>query len=228
MSKLDNFYSSCPGLMADGRSQTTDYRSHNRLFKIMKGDTETSYDFREKLQGSGLRDMIEGMRFNMCGTVPGGDITLPAQINLNINAEGSYLDAFGSLKGSKSAPYFPETHTPTTSAVPTSTVFSPAPVITTSSMMAPVSAPTVAPTVAPMTTMFTTSAPTTNAPVVSVATTSAPTSMATTSAPTSMATTSAPVNGVVNMPTTGIINMPLTSTFIQTTGAPMQTTNSIV
>ena len=49
---LDNAYTSCPGLMSDGRSQPTDYSSHNELFARMKGTSETSYDFREILQGS--------------------------------------------------------------------------------------------------------------------------------------------------------------------------------
>ena len=94
MSKLDNVYSECPGLMSDGRSQPTDYRSHNEVLKQMKGNIDNSYDFRVKYQGSGLRDMSENIRFNMCSEVPAGDIKLNPQINLNIESSGSYLDAF--------------------------------------------------------------------------------------------------------------------------------------
>lgn len=97
MSNLDNMYTSCPGLMSDGRSQRTDYKSHNETFKLEKGNLETSYDFREKLQASGLRDLEAGVRFNMCGVVPAGDIVLNPTINLNINKSGSYLDAFAPL-----------------------------------------------------------------------------------------------------------------------------------
>lgn len=96
---LDNAYTSCPGLMSDGRSQPTDYRSHNELFAKMKGTSETSYDFREKLQGSGLRDLTEGVRFNMCGMVPAGDVAFDPVIRLNIANSGSWLDSFGPLKG---------------------------------------------------------------------------------------------------------------------------------
>ncbi len=97
MSNLDNMYTSCPGLMSDGRAQRTDYKSHNETFKLEKGSLETSYDFREKLQASGLRDLEAGVRFNMCGVVPAGDVKLDPTINLNINKTGSYLDAFAPL-----------------------------------------------------------------------------------------------------------------------------------
>jgi hypothetical protein len=80
MSNLNNVYVNCPGLMSDGRAQPTDYKSHNLLLKQMKGNIENSYDFRVKLQGSGIRDMAENIRFNMC-----------------IEKSGSYLDAFGPL-----------------------------------------------------------------------------------------------------------------------------------
>jgi hypothetical protein len=97
MSNLNNVYAACPGLMSDGRSQNTDYKSHNEVLKEMKGSIENSYDFRVKLQGSGIRDMAENIRFNMCSTVPAGDIKLNREINLNIEKKGSYLDAFGPL-----------------------------------------------------------------------------------------------------------------------------------
>jgi hypothetical protein len=96
---LDNAYLSCPGLMSDGRAQPTDYRSHNRVLKEMKGNTETSYDFREKLQGTGLRDLIAGVRFNMCGEVPAGDISFSPTIKLDVVTDGSWLDSFKPFKG---------------------------------------------------------------------------------------------------------------------------------
>jgi hypothetical protein len=83
--------------MSDGRAQPTDYSSHNELLKKMKGDIDNSYDFRVKLQGSGLRDMAENIRFNLCNEIPSGDIKLNPKINLNIEKSGSYLDAFGPL-----------------------------------------------------------------------------------------------------------------------------------
>jgi hypothetical protein len=97
MSNLDNVYLSCPGLMSDGRSQKTDYTSHNELFKKMKGSNETSYDFREKLQASGLRDITDDIRYNTCSQVPAGDIVLPREIKLNTEGSGSFLDSFGPL-----------------------------------------------------------------------------------------------------------------------------------
>ena len=84
MSKLNNVYPECPGLMSDGRAQNTDYRSRNVVLKQMKGDIDNSYDFRVKLQGSGVRDMADNIRYNMCKENPAGDIKLNRQINLNI------------------------------------------------------------------------------------------------------------------------------------------------
>jgi hypothetical protein len=97
MSNLDNVYLTCPGLMSDGRAQKTDYTSHNELLKKMKGNIETSFEFRDKLQGSGLRDLQEGVIFNMCGEVPAGPVVLNKNINLNISNNGSFLDSFGPL-----------------------------------------------------------------------------------------------------------------------------------
>ena len=97
MSNLNNVYPSSPALMSDGRSQPTDYQSHNVLLKQMKGDLTRSFDFRQKLQGSGLRDLEASVRFTMGTTVPAGDIVLPSQINLNINKSGNFLDAFKPL-----------------------------------------------------------------------------------------------------------------------------------
>jgi hypothetical protein len=97
MSNLNNVYAVCPGLMSDGRAQPTDYRSHNEVLKNMKGDIDNSYDFRVKYQGTGLRDMAENIRFNLCNEIPAGDIKLNPQINLDIESSGSYRDAFGPL-----------------------------------------------------------------------------------------------------------------------------------
>jgi hypothetical protein len=153
MSNLDNMYTSCPGLMSDGRSQRTDYKSHNETFKLEKGSLETSYDFREKLQASGLRDLEAGIRFNMCSVVPAGNVVLDSNINLNINKSGSYLDAFAPLS---KASFFikpivpqvvPQISTtqvvmappaPTTQVVILPTLNAPVPTTQAISMMAPV------------------------------------------------------------------------------------------
>lgn len=97
MSNLNNVYPTCPALMSDGRGQTTDYKSHNEVLKNMKGSSDTSYSFREKLQTTGLKDLQNSVLYNMCTTVPGGDIIIPKEINLEITKEGSYLDAFKPL-----------------------------------------------------------------------------------------------------------------------------------
>ena len=81
MSNLNDVYPSCPGLMSDGRGQQTDYKSHNQLFKDMKGNATNSYEFKSKLQGSALRDFLIDSRFNMCGVVPDGDIKLSSLPN---------------------------------------------------------------------------------------------------------------------------------------------------
>ena len=97
MSNLNNVYAVCPGLMSDGRAQPTDYKSHNLVLKQTKGDIDNSHDYRVKLQGTGLRDMTDNIRYNLCSEIPAGDIVLKRPINLNINNSGSYLDAFGPL-----------------------------------------------------------------------------------------------------------------------------------
>jgi hypothetical protein len=97
MSNLNNVYPTCPPLMSDGRSQNTDYMSHNQVLKNMKGMSETSYSFRENLQANGLKNLQNSTLFNMCTSVPGGDINIPREINLGISKDGSYLDAFKPL-----------------------------------------------------------------------------------------------------------------------------------
>ena len=99
MSNLNNVYQQCPGLMSDGRAQPTDYKSRNLVLKQTKGDSLTSYDYRVKLQGSGLRDLADNIRFNLCNEIPAGDIKLDTNINLVVES-GNYLDAFGPLASS--------------------------------------------------------------------------------------------------------------------------------
>ena len=83
--------------MSDGRSQLTDYKSHNELLKTMKGTSETSYSFRENLQATGLKKLQDNLVYNTCTTVPGGEIIVSREINLEIAKGGSYLDAFKPL-----------------------------------------------------------------------------------------------------------------------------------
>ena len=97
MSNLNNVYPTCPPLMSDGRSQNTDYKSHNLVLKSMKGSFETSYSFRENLQKTGLKNLQNSIVLNMCANVPGGEITIPREINLGIYKNGSYLDSFKPL-----------------------------------------------------------------------------------------------------------------------------------
>jgi hypothetical protein len=155
MSNLNNVYPSCPALMSDGRSQPTDYQSHNVLLKQMKGDLTRSFDFRQKLQGSGLRDLEAGVRFTMCDTVPAGNIVLPPQINLNINKSGNFLDAFKPL--SKNTSFLDsfnkaQVASPVMAAAPVVAAASPvtaAPVVAAASPVAPAPAPVPAPVPAP-------------------------------------------------------------------------------
>ena len=114
MSNLNNVYLNCPGLMSDGRGQPTDYKSHNEILKQTKQDSLTSYDYRVKLQGSGLRDMADNIRYNMCGQVPAGEIKLDRNINLVV-AAGNYLDAFAPLS---SASFFKTPAPPVVVATP--------------------------------------------------------------------------------------------------------------
>ncbi len=95
MSNLDNVYVSCPARMSDGRGNITDWTSHNDLLKKMKGTSAISYDFRSRLQVSGLKD-IENTRFNLCEKDPAGEIVLK-EMKLNVNTSGSFLDAFAPL-----------------------------------------------------------------------------------------------------------------------------------
>ena len=207
MSNLNNTYTSCPGLMSDGRSQTTDYRSHNEILKEMKGSTEQSYAFREKLQGSGLRDLEAGVRFNLCGKVPAGDIILPSTINLNIT-KGNYLDAFAPL--SKNSFFIKPVTPQVVSSQPT-----------TQSVM-PLPATTPAPT-APALSMI----PTTMAPVVTTMT-PIPTTMAqpmmTTMAPVPTTMAQAMMTTMAPVPTTMAQSMMTTMAPIPTTMAPVVTT----
>ncbi len=95
MSNLDNVYVSCPARMSDGRGNITDWTSHNELLKKMKGSSAISYDFRARLQVSGLKD-LENTKFNLCEKDPAGSVVL-GDIKLNVNTSGSFLDAFAPL-----------------------------------------------------------------------------------------------------------------------------------
>ncbi len=118
MSDLNNVYQTCPGLMSDGRAQPTDYKSHNEVLKQTKGNLPTSYDYRVKLQGSGLRDLADNIRFNLCKEIPAGDISLDKNINLVVQT-GNYRDAFGPLS---SATFFNKPFQPVIVANPQMTV----------------------------------------------------------------------------------------------------------
>ena len=98
MSNLDNMFNSCPGLMSDGRtSVNTDYKTKNYTFQSMIGDSTNSYEFRDKLQKSGLSSISETTKFNQCSPVPYGDVKISKDIKLEYIATGNYLDAFKPL-----------------------------------------------------------------------------------------------------------------------------------
>ena len=100
MSNLDNVFQSCPGLMSDGRSSViTDYKSKNDTLKEMIGSSTNSYDFRNKLQVSGLTDMMDVSKYNMCSTIPLGDIKFDKNINMEYITTGSFRDVFKPLSG---------------------------------------------------------------------------------------------------------------------------------
>ena len=98
MSNLDNLFNSCPGLMADGRtSVNTDYVTKNYTFQSMIGDSQNSYDFRDKLQKSGLSSIDQNAKYNLCSPVPFGDVTISKEIRLDYDTTGNFLDAFKPL-----------------------------------------------------------------------------------------------------------------------------------
>ena len=99
MSNFNNMYTSCPPLMSDGRTSVlTDYRPKNDAFFAMKKDTKTSYLFRDQLQISGVNDMKDIVKYNLCTTIPYGTVIYDTNINMSIDNNGSFLDAFKSLK----------------------------------------------------------------------------------------------------------------------------------
>ena len=102
MSNLDNVYQSCPALMSDGRSSVvSDYKSKNDTLKQMIGDSTNSYQFRNKLQKNGLSNLQPVNKFNMCSTVPLGNIVVDKNINMEYNTTGSFRDAFTLLSSVK-------------------------------------------------------------------------------------------------------------------------------
>ncbi len=146
MSNLDNVYVSCPARMSDGRGNVTDWTSHNELLKKMKGSSTISYDFRARLQVSGLKD-LENNKFNLCDKDPAGNVVL-GEMKLNVNTSGSFLDAFAPL--SKNSFFNKDRSLVSTqpNAAPITT-----PVVTRPIVTAPVMAPVVtAPVMAPIVT----------------------------------------------------------------------------
>lgn len=102
MSNLDNLFNSCPGLMSDGRSSiNTDYLTKNYSFQSMIGDSTNSYQFRNKLQKTGLTDLTQNSKYNLCSPVPYGDVTISKNIVLNYDTTGNFLDAFKPLVSNK-------------------------------------------------------------------------------------------------------------------------------
>jgi hypothetical protein len=92
MSNLNNMYKSCPPLMSDGRSSVlTDYKMKNDTFFEMKGKYTSSYDFRDNLQNVGLPNET---KYNVCGTVPFGDVTLSSKIILGDNSPINLNDSY--------------------------------------------------------------------------------------------------------------------------------------
>ena len=99
MSNLNNAYISCPPLMSDGRvSVNTDYRPKNDAFKSSIEGISTSFDFRDKLQKNGYSSMTDINKYNVCSTVPYGNVIYNKDIKLDYEKSGSWSDAFMSLK----------------------------------------------------------------------------------------------------------------------------------
>ena len=98
MSNLDNLFNSCPGLMADGRTSVkTDYLTKNYTFQSMIGYNTNSYEFRDKLQKTGLSSIGQSDKFNLCSSVPYGDVKISKEIILDYDTTGNFLDAFKPL-----------------------------------------------------------------------------------------------------------------------------------
>ena len=101
MSNLNNMYLSCPALMSDGRdSVNTDYRPKNDAFKDSIAGSVNSFDFRDKLQKSGYTSLTNDNKFNLCLTVPYGNVVYNTEIKLDYNNSGSWSDSFKSLRPS--------------------------------------------------------------------------------------------------------------------------------
>jgi len=101
MSNLNNMYPSCPALMSDGRdSVQTDYRPKNDAFKDSIAGSTNSFVYRDTLQKNGYSSMTDKNKFNLCGTVPYGNVTYNKEIKLEYSSYGSWSDAFTPLKPS--------------------------------------------------------------------------------------------------------------------------------
>ena len=98
----NNVYFTCPALMADGRdSINTDYRPKNDAFKILRGNMNNSYQFRDDLQSKlGYEKIAKNSNnYTLCNPVPFGTDTFPKNpIHLGINTNSSFKDAFTTLK----------------------------------------------------------------------------------------------------------------------------------
>ena len=98
MSYLNNMYSECPALMSDGRSSIiTDNLPKNDRFFINKGTSSNSFQYRDMLQKSGVTDLKDTVKYNMCIKDPYGPIIINKKINLEYITNGSFLDAFKPL-----------------------------------------------------------------------------------------------------------------------------------
>jgi hypothetical protein len=92
MSNLNNMYKSCPPLMSDGRTSVlTDYKMKNDTLLEMKGKFTSSYDFRDNLQNVGLPNET---KYNVCGTVPFGDVILNSKIMLGDNSQNNLSNSY--------------------------------------------------------------------------------------------------------------------------------------
>ena len=98
MSYLNNMYLECPAFMSDGRTSVkTDYLPKNDTFLQNKGTSSNSFQFRDMLQKSGLSDLNNTSKYNMCTKDPYGAVVIDKKINLEYLTSGSYLDAFKPL-----------------------------------------------------------------------------------------------------------------------------------
>jgi hypothetical protein len=102
MSNLNNVYgqvNGCPPIMNDGRGVKTNYLNNQQLNDNLRKtlNASNSLDYRLALQKQGI-DLINGLNVLeinefSCTTVPGGDITLNKNINLQTSG-GDFKSQF--------------------------------------------------------------------------------------------------------------------------------------